>query len=157
MTTSTTTTNTASASVKYTQRDYFNAIRAILAGEFAPDGMTYEMIDAFIEGRIAQLDKRSASAKPSGEKKPTARQKENAALKQAILSNMEDGSEYTISDMVKNFDCFAEGISSQRVNAIVSQMVADVKHGSELTKTGEQPSIVRTEVKGVAYFARIAE
>lgn len=143
-----TTTNTTNTT-KMTKRDYFNALLGIEAVS-ANDELT-----AFINHEIELLDKRKATPK-TGERKPTARQKENAGLKIALLANMEDGAEYTITDMVKEFDCFGEGVSSQRVNALVSQMIAD-KTGSGLTKTGEQPTILRKEVKGVAYFSKIAD
>ena len=74
----------------------------------------------FIKGRIAQLDKKASSS--SG--KQTATQKANAELKDKILAEMEYGKSYTISDMLKAFDCCAD-LSNQKVSAVCNQMVKD--------------------------------
>lgn len=120
-------------STKMTQRDYFNAILALDAVKERAD------LVEFINGRIAQLDKKSASA--SGVKKPTARQLENAKLKNAIIDNMAENQLYTIGEMLKNFNCFEEDMTAQRLSAIVAQMVK------------VDGTIVRTEDKRKAYFS----
>lgn len=116
--TNTTTTTSASASVKFTQRDCYNALRAFLTdGVALPEGMD---ILAFIDGRIAQLDKKSAT---KGEAKPTARQIENDGIKAGIIANMEPNTLYQVGEMLKSFDCFSEDMTSQRVSALVKQLV----------------------------------
>lgn len=115
-------------SVKKTQKEMFNEI---LNGY----GLSAEH-KAFLEGRIAQLDKKS-SAKSD---KPTATQKANAELKDKILAEMENGKLYTISDMLKSLECCAE-LSNQKVSAIMKQLV-------------EGNLVVRTEDKRKAYFSK---
>ena len=93
---------------------------------------------AFFEKRLEQASKKHAT----GERKPTAHQLENEQIKQGILDNMELGVQYTISDMLVTFDCFPEVMTAQRLSALLSQL------GARGTN-----QIVRTEVKGKAYFS----
>lgn len=90
----------------------------------------------FIEGRIAQLDKKSTSSKG----KETATQKANAELKDKILAEMAEGRGYTISEMLKEFECCAD-LSNQKVSAVMKQMV-------------EANLVVRTEDKRKAFFTK---
>ena len=92
---------------------------------------------AFFEKRYEQACKKSTA-----ERKLTPHQQENEQIKQGILDNMENGVQYTIADMLISFDCFPETMTPQRVSALLSQLGAN---GSK--------QIVRTEVKGKAYFA----
>ena len=115
-------------SVKKTQKEMFNEI---LNGY----GLSAEH-KAFLEGRIAQLDKKSASKSD----KPTATQKANAELKDKILAEMEEGKAYTISDMLKALSSCAE-LSNQKVSAVMKQMV-------------EAGLVVRSEDKRKAYFSK---
>jgi len=117
---------------KPTQRDNFNEIREILVNGGYPDHLI-----EFIDGRLAQLDK-----KANAPKKLTPQQEKNEITKRGILANMEVGERYTISDMLIGFDCFDAETSPQRVSALLSQLGA--------RGTGE---IVRTEEKGKAYFS----
>ena len=93
-----------------------------------------EMV-AFFEGRLAQLAK-----KGSGEHKLTPRQLENESIKECIINNMESGKQYTIADMMVDFE-FPCILTVQRLSALLSQL------GPKGTN-----QIVRTEVKGKAYF-----
>jgi len=115
-------------SVKKTQKELFNEI---LNGY----GLSAEH-KAFLEGRIAQLDKKSASKSD----KPTATQKANAELKDKILVEMAEGKAYTISEMLKALPSCAE-LSNQKVSAVMKQMV-------------EANLVVRTEDKRKAYFTK---
>ena len=115
-------------SAKKTQREMFNEI---LNGY----GLSAEH-KAFLEGRIAQLDKKSASKSD----KPTATQKANAELKDKILAEMAEGKAYTISEMLKALPSCAE-LSNQKVSAVMKQMV-------------EANLVVRTEDKRKAYFSK---
>lgn len=77
-------------------------------------------------------------------RKPTAVQVANEEYKTAILEGMEDGVLYTITDLMKEIPVIsADGLSNQRVSAIVRQMVGT--------------SITRTEDKRKAYFSKIGE
>jgi predicted transcriptional regulator len=115
-------------SVKKTQKEMFNEI---LKGY----GLSDEH-KAFLEGRIAQLDKKSTSKSD----KPTATQKANAELKDKILAEMEEGKSYTISDMLKALPSCAD-LSNQKVSAVMKQMV-------------EAGLVVRSEDKRKAYFSK---
>ena len=129
-----TTTNTSAR--RTTKREYYNILLSIEAVNSNPE------LKAFIENEISLLDKKSNS---SGDKKPTARQSENAGLKTAILNYLSQSDPATITELMKNVPELAaiENLTNQRVSAIVRQMV-------EVDKTVE-----RLVEKRVAYFKAI--
>lgn len=108
---------------KMTKRDYFTAILN-----------TYPLTDAekdFVKHEIELLEKKNST-----ERKPTAKQNENEAIKKAILATMEPNRLYTATEVQKEY-----GIeSNQRASALLRQMIAD-------------GTIVRTEDKRKAYFS----
>ena len=63
---------------------------------------------------LTALDKKN-----SAERKPTAKQTENAGIKSAILSEMEPDVLYTAADVAKTH----EGLTVQRVSALLTQLV----------------------------------
>ena len=75
-----------------------------------------------------------------GEKKLTATQKANEGTKAEILDYMEIDRPYTITAMIKEIPCVAD-FTNQKVSALVRSLVAEGK-------------VIRTEVKGVAYFTK---
>ena len=91
----------------------------------------------FIEHEMELLAKKNSS-----EKKPTAQQKANASLCDVIVSNMEVGKLYTVTDLQKTIPECAE-LTNQRISALLRGMV-----GSR---------IERVEEKRKAYFRKIAE
>lgn len=95
-----------------------------------------EMVE-FFEKRLEQVSKKSNT-----ERKLTPHQQENERIKEGILDNMENGTRYTIADMLITFDCFPEVMTAQRLSALLSQL------GARGTN-----QIVRTEEKGKAYFS----
>ncbi len=97
-----------------------------------------EMI-AFFTKRLEQEAKKSANR---GERKLTPHQLENEKIKDGILDNMEHGVIYSIADMLITFDCFPAGMTVARLSALLSQL------GAKGTN-----QVVRTEVKGKAFFA----
>lgn len=99
---------------------------------FAQMGDT-EMVE-FFEKRIAQNAKRSAS-----ERKLTPHQLENQRIKEALVNEMADGVVYSIGEMLASFECFPDGMTANRLSALLTQL-----RGENLIK--------RTEVKGKAYF-----
>lgn len=110
---------------KMTKRDYFEQFKSKYA-------LTEDEI-AFIDHEIELLNRKNST-----ERKPTAKQVENEGIKSAILNGMEIGKLYTITALIKEIpEC--EGMTNQKVSAIVRQMV-----GNE---------IVRTEDKRKAYFS----
>lgn len=111
---------------KMTKRDYFTAILSkydLTADE-----------KAFIEHELELLARKNSS-----EKKPTAQQVANDAVKTAIAEGMEPGRMYTVTEIQKEIGACAE-MSNQRVSALLRQMKDD-------------GIIVRTEDKRKAYFS----
>lgn len=95
-----------------------------------------EMLVEFIEHEKELLAKKNISS--TGEKKLTAVQKANEEIKDAILTNMAPTVSYTISDLIKTVPECAD-FNTSKVSALVKQLVVAEK-------------VVRTEVKGRAYF-----
>ena len=91
----------------------------------------------FIEHEMELLVKKNSS-----EKKPTAQQKANASLCDVIVSNMEVGKLYTVTDLQKTIPECAE-LTNQRISALLRGMF-----GSR---------IERVEEKRKAYFRKIAD
>ena len=112
---------------KLTKKEKFEMLKAIPAVQ--ENGMLIE----FINHEIELLAKKGAG----GEKKMTATQKVNEGVKTTILESMEPGKLYSITDMIKQFDCCMD-MSNQRVNALVRQMMPE--------------KVERVEVKRRAYF-----
>ena len=61
-------------------------------------------------------------ASATGERKPTANQIENEALKASIHAEMKADTSYRVADILKTFKCVA-GLSSSKVTAMLTQMV----------------------------------
>ena len=112
---------------KMTKKDYFNQLKKNYP-------LTEDEVN-FINHEIELLDKKNTS-----EKKPTAQQKANETLKEAILKNIKSNVQYTITAIIKTVPECAE-LTNQKVSAVVRQMV-------------EKGSLIRTEEKGKAYFTK---
>lgn len=104
------TTNTTSTK-KLTKRDHFNALLAIPAVSDNP-----VLVD-FINHELELLSKKN-----SADKKPTATQQANNALKEAIIDLLVDGNPYTVSQIIKEVPECA-GLSNQKVSALMIQLV----------------------------------
>ena len=95
----------------------------------------------FINHEIELLEKRNSKG---GDKKPTAKQLENADLKTVILDFLADNPDdkFTITDIWKKIPVLAENpeMSNQRISAIVRQLVLE-------------NLVVRDEIKRKAYFS----
>lgn len=115
---------------KMTKREMFEQIKANY-------NLTQAEID-FINHELELLAKKN-----SGEKKPTATQTANVGIKNAILSGMEVGKKYTITDLMKSIPAIAD-LSNQRVSALVRQLI-------------ESEDVVRTEEKRKAYFEKVVK
>lgn len=87
---------------------------------------------------VAQLEKKSGA-----ERKPTARQIENAQLAEVIQGQFEVGVTYSVSDILKNFTGLPEDMSCQRLSGI-------------LTKLVDAGVLEREVVKRVPYFSIMA-
>ena len=124
MATSTTTTK------KLTKRDRFEALLKMSEVQANPDMV------AFIEHEIELLAKKNA-----GDKKPTAKQMENDAVKQGILDEMSANPDklYTVTELIKTVDGLGD-LSNQRVSALLRQMI-------------EANTVVKTVDKRKSYFS----
>ena len=100
-------------------------------------GLSQEQKD-FIKHEIELLEKKN-----SGEKKPTATQLANEALKEAILKAMEANRQYTVTEMIKEIPALA-GLTNQKVSPLANQLVDDGK-------------LVKTTEKRRSYFSLPAE
>ena len=114
---------------KITKRDRFNALLNIPAVQADPDMV------AFIEHELELLAKKN-----SADKKPTAQQTANEAIKSAIIEGMEDNRLYTITDLQKSIPELAE-LSNQKVTALVRQLK-------------DANLVVKTEDKRKSYFSK---
>lgn len=122
------------ATMKPTKRENFATLTAIVEGSSASAETKSAMLD-FIAHEVELLERKSS--------KLTPRQKENAQIAETILAIVREASlPLTISHIMKDARITAiPDITSQRVTAIVSSMVKEDK------------TLIRTEVKKVAYFA----
>ena len=93
----------------------------------------------FLEGRIAQ-----ATRKSGGERKPTAKQLENAKVADEVYAFMADtpDTQYTVSELLKVCPAFGEDCSASYANAIVK-------------KLKDSGRVMRIVDKGRAYFKAV--
>lgn len=113
--------NTNSSSVrKPTKKQMFESLKKM-------PGLSAEQV-AFIDHEIELLTKKN-----SGEKKPTATQVANEALKVAIAEGMEANRLYTVTEVIKEVPACA-GLNNQKVSPLMNQMV----EAGVLTKTTEK-------------------
>ena len=108
---------------KMTQRDYFNEIIALAQANGRQD-----IVD-FAESRIEALNKKSES------RKPTKTQVENDALKERITAVLTAEGQ-TVTEILTALD--EEGLSNQKVSALLRQMVAD---GIAVKSTDKKKSV----------------
>jgi hypothetical protein len=111
---------------KMTKRDYFTAILEkypLTADE-----------KAFVEHELELLAKKNAS-----DKKPTAQQTANEAIKTVILDGMTSGRFYTVTEIQKEI-LKGEELSNQKVSALIRQLK-------------DAGLVVKTEDKRKSYFS----
>lgn len=122
--------------------DKFSAIKAMLNGEKVENFSIAQAVE-FIDERIAITEKKNANG--NGERKPTATQIANEGIKEQILEVL------AVAEKPMTNGEIAKAVGSDQPNKIcqlVAQMLT-VRKG-EINPNGK---IVRTEVKGKAYFA----
>ena len=105
------TTNTTSSAKKLTKRDHFNTLLAI------PTVSENPVLVDFINHELELLSKKNST-----DKKPTAAQQANNALKEAIIDLLVDGNPYTVSQIIKEVPECA-GLSNQKVSAMMVQLI----------------------------------
>lgn len=116
---------------KITKRENYNTLLGL--DEVKSNSTLVE----FINHEIELLDRKN-----SKDKKPSANQVANEGIKGAIIEFMEDGVQYTITDINKGCEVCAD-LSNQRISALVRQLKDEGK-------------VVREEIKGKAYFSKVA-
>lgn len=117
---------------KKTQRDYFNDVIALATANDRSD------LVEFAEGRIAVLDKKSAS------KKPTKTQEENKAIKVEILNTLtEEG--VTVSELQSKSAVLGD-LSNQKVSALLRQLISEGVVTKAVDKKKAYFSLVPVEV-----------
>ena len=114
---------------KITKRERFQSLLSLSQVQADP-GMV-----EFIEHELELLAKKNSS-----EKKPTAQQTANEAIKSAILAGMEDNHLYTITDLQKAIPELVD-LSNQKVSALVRQLK-------------DAGLVVKTEDKRKSYFSK---
>ena len=124
----TNTTATTATTKKITKREKFEMLMAIAEVKANP------ILSEFIERELELLSKKN-----SAEKKPTAQQEENEAIKETILENLT--SRMTISEMQKTIPDLAE-YSNQKISALMRQLILE-------------GLIVKDEDKRKSYFSKI--
>lgn len=130
---------------KLTVVEKFEDAISLLNGETPEHGMTAEQAVVFLQERMAQTIKKNASGSKA-DRKPTAKQLENAGVKEQILNILSTSVEpMTASDIGKAIGCD----NNYRISALLGQMVKVTAGG----KVNESGVLDRTESKGRAYFA----
>ena len=126
--------------VKMTKADRFTALAKFLFDnpdmKFpTPKGeITAKDMGEFVAHELELLSKKN-----SADKKPTAQQTANEAIKTAIVDGMEVNRLYTITELIKEIPECAD-MTNQRVSALVRQLV-------------DAGLVKRTEDKRKAYFS----
>lgn len=115
--------------MKITKRVMWNVLLETLPDDFSvsvesQDGalcVDAEMVREFLNKEIAILNKKASAPRT---KKPTKQQKENAALAEKMLAEMENDRFYTSSELAKELPCLVEfKATTQKVSALLSSMV----------------------------------
>jgi hypothetical protein len=116
---------------KITKKEMFAMVREIVV---ANGGENTEMLIDFIDHEVDLLTRKN-----TGEKKPTANQIANEAIKAEILAEMDFGKLYTCSDIVKNV-AVCEGFTIQKVSPLMNQLA-------------DAGKVVKTTEKRKTYFS----
>lgn len=113
-----------------------------IAETFAEIVATYDLSEEHKAFLLERADK--ASRKSNGERKPTAKQLHNAEVANSVYEQMEPNRAYTVSEMLKVLPAFTEidECSASYCNAIVK-------------KLKDAGRVVRSEIKGRAYFTKV--
>lgn len=128
--------------VKMTKADRFTALAKFLSDNpnmkfVTPKGeITAKEMGEFVAHELELLSKKN-----SADKKPTAQQTANEAVKTAIVNGMEVNRLYTITELTKEIPACAD-MTNQRVSALVRQLV-------------DAGLVKRTEDKRKAYFSLV--
>lgn len=126
------------ATKKMTVIEKYTAISEMLNGTYKGTFSTEQAL-AFLTERIEQTAKKNASRSESGEKKLTPTQKANEVIKDGIIAHLTTiRKPQSVADIMKYAECCIG-----KSNQYVTQM---------LTQLRNENRVVRTEVKGRAYY-----
>ena len=101
---------------KMTKRDYFNAISNAISSMESVDGVAIADVQAFIDARVAELDKKAESAKKSAAKKRAAGDELRAQVEAVLTDELQ-----TIDAIPSQIE--GEEITRAKVQARLSQLV----------------------------------
>ena len=90
---------------------------------------TKDEVVAKLNEMIVQLDK-----KPAGVKPMTENQKQNVGFKADILTFLADGQKRTATEILNGVESFPDGMTNQRVSALLRQLYLDGKVQKETVK-----------------------
>lgn len=131
---------------KMTKRDYFNAISNAIASMESVDGVAVADVQAFINARIAELDKKAESAKKSAAKKRAAGDELRAQVEAVLTAELQ-----TIDAITSQIE--GEEITRAKVQARLSQLVKagiaikdDVEDGKRKVKGYRLATVDENEV-----------
>lgn len=116
---------------KLTKKEMFAMVRNIVADSNSADA---EMLISFIDHEVELLTKKN-----SGEKKPTANQIANEAIKAEILCAMDFDKLYTCTDIIKAVEV-CNGLNVQKVAPLMNQLA-------------DAGKVVKTTEKRKTYFS----
>ena len=105
------------------------AVSALTDSMPADAGFTVDEVVTKLNEMIAQLDK-----KGTGEKPMTENQKQNVGFKADILTFLADGQHKTATEILKGVPTFPDGMTNQRVSALLRQLYLDGKVQKETVK-----------------------
>ena len=105
-----------------------------------PKQFAFRLSPGFGKYKADQSPTNPIHAKKNASRKPSKAQTENEGYKEEILDFLNEGGSYTIGELIKAVPSLNE-FSTSKVSALVRQLKED-------------NLVVRTEVKGKAYFAK---
>ena len=105
------------------------AVSALTDSMPADAGFTVDEVVAKLNEMIAALDK-----KGTGEKPMTENQKQNVGFKADILTFLSDGQKRTATEILNGVESFPDGMTNQRVSALLRQLYLDGKVQKETVK-----------------------
>ena len=105
------------------------AVSALTDSMPADAGFTVDEVVTKLNEMIAALDK-----KGTGEKPMTENQRQNVGFKADILTFLADGQRKTATEILKGVPTFPDGMTNQRVSALLRQLYLDGKVQKETVK-----------------------
>ena len=116
-----------------------NAVHNHAIREYSYDDATFtaDEVEAKLMEMLEALNKKSSAEKPM-----TEQQKQNLGYKADLLTVLADGKARTATELMKEVLTFPEGMSNQRVSALLRQLILDGKVKKDIVKGKAMFSIV---------------